>query len=190
MSTSPDPDIHCKRIFLNDIDKDNPQLFHAAYYHETQHDVHRKMYIKYFQQWKKKFSKSKSPKAFLTWYRENYAKTFTQESSLVEEAHTRLTGTNFTETFAHLDTLKWLSKQKGTKDDTLKSRYYTFSKYASNIADGQNLVISEFVKLYSKFPGPQKAVLLDAASVETKGSDEAIRITTFNKKLLEKIKSK
>ncbi len=183
------PEILCRRIFLNDIDRDHPQRFHAAYYHEAKHDDHRQLYIKYFKQWKDKFKKSKKPKGFLTWVRETLAnKKHAVDLAIIEEDHFNTTGTLFNEAVAHLKTLEWLGAQKATTEDAIKSRFSTFVEYASNIADNVTIIINAFIAIYKNLPEKLKKAI---AAMITSGKDgdggDPKRYQVFYAKLVEKI---
>lgn len=183
------PDILCRRIFLNDIDKDNPQKFHAAYFHEAKHDDHRQLYIKYFKQWKDKFKKSKKPDGFFKWINKTLAhKKHAVDLAIIAEDHFGTTGTLFNETMAHLKTLEWMGAQKTTTEDAIKSRFVTFVEYASNIADNVTIVINAFTAVYKNLPeNHQKTIsVLIQTRKDGSGSDPK-RYQVFYTKLAEKI---
>lgn len=185
-----DPTIWCRRIFLNDIEKDNPQKFHAAYFHESKHDEHRQLYIKYFKKWKDKNKSSKKPKGFLTWFRENYSSKLPKtDFALIEEAHFSLTGTLFDESMAHLKTLEWIAAQTGTTDAAITSRFLIFGDYASNIADNVGPVIDAFAAVYKKLPEAHKKTIADIVQAQKVTGRDGVpkRIPDFYSKLAEKI---
>ena len=183
------PEVLCRRIFLNDIDKDHPQRFHAAYFHEAKHDDHRQLYIKYFTQWKDKFKKSKKPKGFLTWIRETLAnKKHAVDLAIIEEDHFSTTGTLFNEAVAHLKTLEWLGAQKATTEDAIKTRFSTFIEYASNIVDNVTIIINAFVIVYKNLPeNLQKAIAAMINAGKDGSGGDPKRYQVFYTKLAEKI---
>jgi hypothetical protein len=183
------PETQCRRVFLNDIEKDNPQRFHATYFHESKHDDHRKLYIKYFKEWKSTYKKSKKPKAFTTWIREKLtAKKSAIDLALIEEDHTRLTGTLFNESVAHLKTLEWMDSQKGISDIAIKLRFASFVEYASNIADNANIVIDAFVKIYKKMSKDHQKAIKEVIQLKKEPKElENKRYSIFYGKLSEKI---
>jgi Domain of unknown function (DUF4157) len=179
-----DPEILCRRVFLNDIVKANPQKFHATYFHESMHDEHRKKYIKYFREWKKVNEKSKHPKGFLTWIREKLVGKSAIDLALVEEDHAGLTATSFTESMAHLQTFEWQANQKTTTEDAIKSRFLLFGDYASGISGNVIPVIKEFVKVYKSL-STHKKTIAELIEFQVKSGDKK---SVFYAKLAEAIK--
>ncbi len=185
-----DPAIGCKRIFLNDIKKDNPQKFHAAYFHESKHDENRKLYIQYFQKWKEKYKNNKQPIGFTTWINEKLVGKKELDLAVILEAHNGKTGTLFDESVAHLKTLEWMGEQKSTTEDAINIRLGKFVEYASNLTDNSKILITAFGSVYKALPDKFKTTLKEVI-VKQKEPREGVqaRYTTFYKKLFDQLPS-